>query len=72
MIVGSVFVVGSLPGLFIGALGAIALVEYYQHKDWNKVLKASKGYLIGYALSLVVELLCCFLIIGIFLLVLRF
>jgi uncharacterized protein len=56
----------SLPGLFIGALGAIALVEYSQHKDWNKVLQASKGYLKGYLLSLVVQVLTCLVMIGIF------
>ena len=62
----------SLPGLFIGALGAIALVEYSLHKDWGKVLNAGKGYLAGYLLSLVVELFICLLMIGIFLLAIRF
>lgn len=56
----------SLPGLFIGALGAIVLVEYSQHKDWNKVLQASKGYLKGYLLSLVVQIITCLVMIGIF------
>ena len=71
LVIGSVFIVGSLPGLFIGALGAIALVEYSLHKDWSKVFKAGKGYLAGYLLSLVVELLICLLMIGVFLLAVR-
>lgn len=62
----------SLPGLFIGALGAIAAVEYSRHKDWGKVVKAGKGYLAGYLLSMVVELLVCLLMIGIFLAAVRF
>ena len=61
----------SLPGLFIGAIGAIALVEYSRHKDWGKVLKASGGYVAGYLLSMVVELLICLAMIAVFLLAIR-
>ena len=68
-IVGMIFL--SLPGLFIGALGAIALLEYSQHKDWRKVLNAGKGYLAGYLLSIVVELAVCILMIFVFLIALR-
>lgn len=68
-IVGMIFL--SLPGLFIGALGAIALLEYSQHKDWRKVLNAGKGYLAGYLLSIIVELAVCVLMIFIFLIALR-
>ncbi len=57
-----------LPGLFIGSIGAIVAVEYSQHKDWKKVLRAGTGYLAGYLLSMVVELLVCLLMIAIFLL----
>ena len=64
-------IVFQLPGLFIGAIGAIAAVEYSQHKDWNKVLKAGTGYIAGYLLSMVVELLVCFMMIGGFLLAIR-
>jgi uncharacterized protein YqgC (DUF456 family) len=56
----------SLPGLFIGSIAAIALVEYSRHKDWNKVLHASKGYLAGYLLSIVVQIFTCLLMIGLF------
>lgn len=64
-------VVGSIPGLFIGALGAIAAVEYSRAKDWNQVFKAGSGYVAGYLLSVVVEVLVCVLMIGIFLVALR-
>ena len=61
-------IVFSLPGLFIGALGAIAALEYSQHKDWSKVMKAGKGYLAGYLLSMIVELAICIGMIIVFLL----
>jgi uncharacterized protein YqgC (DUF456 family) len=48
-----------LPGLLIGSIGAIVLVEYSRHKDWGKVVKASGGYLAGYLASLGVQLLVC-------------
>ena len=61
----------SLPGLFIGAIGAIAAVEYSRHKDWSKVLRAGTGYLAGYLLSMVVELLVCLAMIAVFLIAAR-
>ena len=62
----------SLPGLVIGSFAAIALVEWHQHKDWNKVLKAGTGYLVGYLLSMVVEILVCIAIVITFALAIRF
>jgi uncharacterized protein YqgC (DUF456 family) len=56
----------SIPGLFIGAIAGIALVEYSRHKDWNAVMKASGGYVVGYLVSLVVQLFVCLLMMGIF------
>mgnify|MGYP002778553827 CR=1 FL=1 len=61
------FFVFSLPGMLVGAVGALVLVEYRRAKDWNSVFKAGKGYLVGYLLSIVVELICAFVIIGLFL-----
>lgn len=55
-----------IPGLFLGAIGGIALVEYQRHKSWNAVLKASGGYVVGYFISLVVQVLICLLMMGIF------
>lgn len=69
-IIGLIFL--SLPGLFIGALGAIAVLEYSQHRDWRKVWKAGKGYVAGYLLSIAVELAVCVGMILIFLLAVRF
>lgn len=53
--------VASLPGLLIGSIGAIVLVEYSRHRDWRQVIRASGGYLAGYFLSLVVQLFICML-----------
>jgi uncharacterized protein YqgC (DUF456 family) len=58
--------------MLIGSIGAIVAVEYSRHRDWNKVLKASGGYLAGYLLSMVVELVTSLAIVGIFLLAIRF
>ena len=46
-----------LPGLLLGSIGAIVLVEYSIHKDWSKVVRAGGGYLAGYLASLVVQVL---------------
>jgi uncharacterized protein YqgC (DUF456 family) len=55
-----------IPGLFLGAIGGIALVEYRRHKSWNAVLKASGGYLVGYFISLVVQVVVCLVMMLIF------
>ena len=62
----------SLPGLFIGSLGAIVFFEYSRHKDWNKVRQAAKGYLVGYLLSIVVEIIVCLTMIGLFVAAVQF
>jgi uncharacterized protein YqgC (DUF456 family) len=65
-------IVASFPGMLIGSIGAIVAVEYSRHRDWSKVLKASGGYLAGYLLSMVVELVTSLVIVGILLLSIRF
>lgn len=65
-------VVFNLPGLFIGALAAIAIVEFSQKKNWRQVLLAGSGYVAGYMLSVAVELLACCVMCLIFLLAVRF
>ena len=55
-----------LPGAILGSIGAIVLVEYSRHKDWNLVLKASGGYLAGYLASMVLQVLIVLIMIGIF------
>lgn len=56
----------SVPGLLIGSIGAIAFVEWRRHRDWNAVMRAGGGYLAGYLLSMVVEVLTALVIIGLF------
>jgi uncharacterized protein len=56
----------SLPGLIIGSLGAIALVEWPRHRDWRQVLRAGGGYLVGSLLSSAVEVVICLVMIGVF------
>ena len=56
----------SVPGLLIGSIGAIALFEWRRHRDWNAVMRAGGGYLAGYLLSMVVEVVTALLIIGLF------
>lgn len=60
------FVVFSLPGMLIGSIAAIVLVEYTRHRDWRKVLQASGGYLVGSLLANVVEVIVCLVMIGLF------
>ncbi len=59
-------IVFSLPGAIIGAIGGIALVEFRRHRDWKAVLRASGGYVVGYLLSMVVEVVICLVMIGLF------
>jgi uncharacterized protein len=65
------FVVFTLPGMLIGSLAGVFLVEYLRHRDWRRMLRAGGGYLAGWLLSSVVEVAVCILMIGIFLLAVR-
>jgi uncharacterized protein YqgC (DUF456 family) len=56
----------SLPGAIIGSIGAIALVELPRHGDWRRVLRAGSGYVVGWLLSSVVEVVICLVMIGLF------
>ncbi len=56
----------SVPGLLLGSMGAIVLVEWRRQRDWNAVFRAGGGYLAGYLLSMVVEVLTALLLIGLF------
>ncbi|MDF2439590.1 MAG: uncharacterized protein JWN98_574 [Abditibacteriota bacterium] len=62
----------SLPGAILGSLLAIGAVEWYRHRNWNKVLQAGKGYAVGYVLSIFVELGVCLAIIGIWVMALKY
>ena len=56
-----------VPGLLIGAVGAIVAVEWFRLRDWNAVMRAGGGYLAGYLLSVVVEIAISVLMIAAFL-----
>ncbi len=59
-------VVLSLPGMLIGSVLAIVAVEWNRRREWKSVMRAGGGYLVGFLLSIVVEIVCTLLIIGIF------
>ena len=60
------FGIGAVPGAILGALAGLVVVEWYQRRDWNKTLKVVGGWLIGYILSIGVQLSICVLMILIF------
>lgn len=56
----------SVPGLLLGSIGAIVAVEWFRLRDWNAVLRAGGGYLAGYLLAMVVEVVIALTMIGAF------
>jgi uncharacterized protein len=48
-------VVLNLPGMILGSLLGVMLGEWLRHRDWRRMLSASRGYLVSWALSAVVE-----------------
>ncbi len=56
----------SLPGMLIGSVAAIVAVEWHRLREWKGVLRAGGGYLVGFLLAMVVEVVCTLFIIGIF------
>ena len=60
------FLLFSLPGLLVGSTAAIIAVEWRRLRQWRGGLRAGGGYLVGFLLSMVVEVVCTLLIIGIF------
>ena len=60
------FFVLSVPGMLIGSIAAIVLVEWLRHRDWQRVLRAGTGYLVGWLLATVVEVGICVLMIALF------
>jgi uncharacterized protein len=45
----------SLPGMIVGSLLGVMAGELVRHGDWRRMLSASRGYLVSWALSVVVE-----------------
>lgn len=55
--VGFIFLgIGAVPGAILGALAGLVLVEWYLQRDWSKALKVVAGWLVGYFLSIGVQL----------------
>jgi uncharacterized protein YqgC (DUF456 family) len=48
-------VVLNLPGMIIGSVLGVMIGEWLRHRDWRRMLNASRGYLVSWALSAVVE-----------------
>ncbi len=66
------FFILNVPGMLIGSFGGVVLVEYLRHRDWRRMLRAGSGYLIGWLLSTVVEVVVCILMIILFLAAVQF
>jgi uncharacterized protein YqgC (DUF456 family) len=66
-IIGSIFFgVGAIPGAIIGAVAGVIIAEWHRHEDWNEAFKVGGGWLMGCALSGVVQFLVAILMIAIF------
>jgi uncharacterized protein YqgC (DUF456 family) len=46
----------ALPGAILGAILAVVLTEVIRQSDWRKALKAGSGWLVGWALSTLLQL----------------
>jgi uncharacterized protein YqgC (DUF456 family) len=57
---------GCVVGL-LGAVGGVLWIEWRRHKDWDKALRATKGYLAGSAAGTLAKLTSGFLMLGVFL-----
>ena len=56
----------NLPGMIIGSLLGVMLGELMRHGNWRQMLSASRGFLVSWALSMVVEGTIGVLMIGLF------
>lgn len=50
------FLLFTLPGAILGAILGVLLTEIVRVKDWRKALRAGSGWLVGWALSTVIQL----------------
>jgi uncharacterized protein YqgC (DUF456 family) len=60
------FLVSTLPGAIIGALVGLMAVELLRAKDWRQALKASGGWIAGWLLATVVQIITGVIMIAIF------
>ncbi len=50
------FGIGAVPGAVLGALIGLIVTEWYQRRDWEKTMRVVVGWLIGYVLSVGIQL----------------
>jgi len=60
------FLISTLPGALIGALAGLMAVELFRAKDWRQALKASGGWIAGWLLAAVVQIVIGAIMIAIF------
>ena len=54
-IIGTLIVIGTLPGALIGYALGLFLGQYWETPDWQKATKATLGGLAGYGLSAIIQ-----------------
>lgn len=59
-------VVGTLVGAALGAALGVILLEYWQKRNWPSAANTAKTYCLGSLLSIGVNLLLCFIMLGVF------
>ena len=50
------FGIGAVPGAVLGALIGLIVTEWYQRRDWEKTMRVVVGWVIGYLLSVGIQL----------------
>ena len=60
------FLISTLPGALIGAMVGLMAVELFRAKDWRQALKASGGWIAGWLLATVVQIVIGAIMIAIF------
>ncbi len=53
-------------GVVIGSLAGVALVEWLQHRDLRRIFRVSRGFLMGWLLSTVVEVVGSVVLVALF------
>ncbi|MFB0546687.1 MAG: DUF456 domain-containing protein [Anaerolineae bacterium] len=67
MVLGTVgLIFFSLPGAILGSILGVFGVEIIRVKDWQRGLKAGGGWLLGWLLSVVIQLIVAFIMIAYF------
>jgi uncharacterized protein YqgC (DUF456 family) len=67
LVVGFLFAgVGAVPGLLIGTMGGIILVEWRRRRRLGAAARAGAGWLIGYLVSSLVEFVLALLMVMLF------